>query len=244
MLRRFIKFSILLLILSSPLQSISAQGQVRVGGRYELRHQGNKEKETRPLSTDLFIERTRRLIEDVRAASYPELEGADIEVKTFNHEADYFRTGFSFSRLLLIRKMRFIIKVNPKVFELGAPEEALRAIIAHELGHVLYFKNRNRTRLFGLVRLISKAYTARFERWTDLQAISRGYSEGLKAYREWLYKNIPVRKLEEKRRNYFSPEEIDALKIGIARRPGLLDYWFKNVPRNLKQIEEQSKSRK
>ncbi len=209
--------------------------RLTVSGNASRSHKGQRAQD----ASKLAIERTRRLIEEVRAASYPELDGVDIEVKIFDHEADYFRTAFSFSRFLFIRKMRIRIKVNPKVFELGAPEEGVRAIIAHELGHALYFKKGNRIRLFGLVRLISKGYTARFERWTDLQAISRGYAEGLRRYREWLYKNVPAEKLEEKKRNYFSPEEIDSLRVGIERKPGLLDYWLKHVPRNLKQIESQ-----
>jgi len=126
------------------------------------------------------------------------------------------------------------------VFDLQAPEDGVRAIIAHELGHVFYYKKGNRMRLFGLIRLISKGYRSGFERWTDLQAISRGYADGLKTYRKWLYKNVPQKKLEEKRRSYFSPEEIDAIKSRIQARPKLLTYWLKHVPRNLKEIQEQN----
>jgi hypothetical protein len=128
------------------------------------------------------------------------------------------------------------VYVNPRLFELQAPEAGVRAIIAHELAHVLYFKNRNRVQLLGLVRLISKRYTAKFERRSDLKAISLGYGEGLKAYRRWLYGNVPASKLGEKRRNYFSPEEIDAILSASRTRPELLDYWVKQVPLSLDEI--------
>jgi hypothetical protein len=94
----------------------------------------------------------------------------------------------------------------------------------------------NRIRLLGLTRLLSKNFTAHFERWTDLQAISRGYGEGLKSYCQWLYQNAPPNKLQEKYRDYFSPEEIDAILVRIQRRPQLLGYRFKHIPGNLKEL--------
>jgi hypothetical protein len=53
--------------------------------------------------------------------------------------------------------------------------------------HVVSLSRFNRIRRFGLVRLLSKRQTAKFERRTDLEAIHRGYGDGLKSYREWVY---------------------------------------------------------
>jgi hypothetical protein len=191
----------------------------------------------RPLADGEAIQRTRSMVGQVLKDSYPELSSADIQVQSFASKSDYFRTSFDFQRFLFGRKMRYVIKVNPRVFELGAPEEALRAILAHELGHVFDFHRQKRVRLLGLVRLSGKGYTARFERGTDLQAIARGYGDGLKAYRRWLYQNIPATKVEEKRRNYFSPEEIDAIEAKRKQNPVLMQHWFHQVPRNLQEIE-------
>jgi hypothetical protein len=94
----------------------------------------------------------------------------------------------------------------------------------------------NRVRLLGLARLASKGFTARFERWADLVAIARGYGEGLKEYRRWLYQNVPARNLKEKKRDYFSPEEIDAILSEEQKRPGRITYWLKHVPGNLGEI--------
>jgi hypothetical protein len=187
-------------------------------------------------SAQAAIERTRRLVDEIRAASYAELGDASIEIKTFRSRSDYFRASFSFGRFFTGRKMRCVILVNPEAFNLKAPEAGARAILAHELGHALYFTARKRIRLVGLIRLSSKNFTARFERWADLQAISRGYGEGLKQYREWLYQNIPPERLAEKRRNYFSPEEIDAIETALKKKPDLLNYWLKRVPRSLSEI--------
>jgi len=43
-----------------------------------------------------------------------------------------------------------------------------------------------------------------------LEAIKRGYGEGLKEYRLWLYGAVPAKSLPGKRKDYLSPEEIDA----------------------------------
>ena len=170
--------------------------------------------------------------------SFPELKQTEVQVELLQSNSDFFRTRFGFPQFFLSKKMRYFVKVNPKVVELRVPEEGLEAIIAHELSHVVYYAQGNRLKLFGLTRLLSRDFTARFERWTDLQAISRGYGERLKTYRQWLYQNVPQNKLEEKRRNYFSPAEIDAILSRIQNRPELLDYWFKNIPRSLKEIEK------
>lgn len=185
------------------------------------------------------IERTRSLVEEIRARSFPELRNVEIQIKTFQNSSDYFRSRFGWPQFFFGR-MRCIVLVNPAVFERSAPDGAIRAIIAHELAHALYYKKRNRLRLVGLIRLVSKNFTARFERAADLQAISRGYGEGLRQYRAWLYRNVPPRKLGEKRRNYFSPEEIEAIMSAVMKRPELMGEWIRRAPRNLSQIQEQA----
>lgn len=192
-------------------------------------------------SATFAIDRTRKLIDELCATAYPELRNARIDIQTFQSRADYFRSSFSLARFLLLRKMRYRLLVNPRVFELQAPDEGVRAILAHELGHTLYFKQRNRIELLGLVRLAGKGFTARFERWADLQAISRGYGAGLKAYRQWLYQHIPANKLTEKQRNYFSPEEIDAILAVLQKHPEQMAYWRKHVPLNLRAIQSSAR---
>jgi hypothetical protein len=199
-----------------------------------------------PLETDFqsaksespsAVNRTRVIVDDVIRTSYPELANVDIRIVEFRNSGDYFRTQFAIRQFTTGRRMQYLIKVNPDVFSRNCPESAIRAIIAHEIGHVLFFSQRNRLRLLGLVRLESKSYTTEFERWTDLQAISRGYTEGLKEYRHWLYVSIPAKNLAEKRRDYFSPEEIDAITQRLKVNPELMKYWLTHVPRNLKEIE-------
>ncbi len=178
------------------------------------------------------VQETQKLVAEIVNDSFPQLKNAVIEVKTFESEADYFRSQFSFSRYLTFQKMHYLIFVNPQVFQKNAPENGIRSIIAHELAHALYFKEHNRFELAGLVGLSNKNYTAKFERRADLEAISRGYGTGLKEYRAWLYQNIPSKKLAEKKRNYFSPAEIDLILDILKQNPAKINEWRERVPLN------------
>ena len=110
-----------------------------------------------------------------------------------------------------------MIRVNSAAALLAAPEEGKRAIIAHELAHVAYYANGNRLRLLGLIRLPSKGFRERFETRTDVEALRRGYAQGLKQYRIWLYQHLSADVLREKRRDYLTPEEIEVMQQKIGR---------------------------
>jgi hypothetical protein len=186
------------------------------------------------------MDRAEAVLQSVRAAAFPELSHTVIRVREFHSSGDYFRTRFSVARYASLRKMRFYLEVNPRVFELGAPAEAVRAIIAHELEHVLYLSRRNRISMLSLARLASAKYTTRFERGADLGAIGRGYGSGLIVYRQWLYQHIPPGALAAKRRDYFSPEEISAIQSIIQKHPETLSYWSKHVPLSIEDINKQA----
>jgi len=187
--------------------------------------------------TDAAISTVSTVILVVRRRSFPELAHVDLRVRTFRSHADYFRTRFSLSRFLLLMPMRYFADVNPAVFQEQAPSDGVCAILAHELAHVVSLSRGNRIRRFGLVRLLSKRQTAKFERRTDLEAIHRGYGDGLKSYREWVYAHIPPHEFPGKRRNYFSPEEIGAIQILLEERPELFGYWNAHVPMNLQEVQ-------
>jgi hypothetical protein len=180
------------------------------------------------------IEKTQKLVTEIVEKSYPELKDKQIEVKTFSSKSDYFQSRFSFGRFLTFQRMNYIIFVNPKVYELDAPENGIRSILAHEIGHILYYSRKNRLQLLGLVNLSTKTFTQKFERRTDLEAIKRGYGEGLIVYRTWLYEHIPLKSVDAKKQNYFTPKEISA----IMKQPEKIAFWQKNVPKNLAEINK------
>jgi len=112
--------------------------------------------------------------------------------------------------------MNYVIRVNSAAALLAAPEEGKRAIIAHELAHVAHYANGNRLRLLGLIRLASKGFREQFEKRADLEALQRGYAAGLKQYRIWLYQHVSASALDEKRRDYLTPEETEAMQQKIG----------------------------
>ncbi len=176
------------------------------------------------------------MIREVKANSFPELMHVDLRVRAFHSQSDYFRTRFSLSRFLLLMRMRYFVDVNPALFQQQVPSDGVCAILAHELVHVVSLSRENRIRRLGLVGLLSKRRTMKFERGADLGAIHRGYADGLKSYRGWVYAHIPPRKLQEKLRNYFSPAEIAEIQKKLNDHPDLFAYWSKHVPMNLQEI--------
>lgn len=219
----------LLLLVASPLFAQDARLSTS-------HHQAGEEPSASMLQS--ASERTGLLIERIGTSSYPELQTTQIQARPFTSASDFFRARPRIPDFFVKKDLRYVILVNP-TYELEVPEDGVEAIIAHELSHVAYLKQRNRLRLLTMVRLLSKRFAANFERRTDLDAVSRGYGEGLKVYRHWLYQHISQKSLAEKRRDYFSSEEIDAILLRIRQCPQLLDSWLKKPPRNLQEVQRQ-----
>lgn len=188
--------------------------------------------------TQIAIEKTEKIIQEVVEESYPELAIEKIHVKTFRSQKTFFKAQFSFNRYLTFRQLRMSILINPIVYSRNAPAQGLRAILAHELAHILYFKRKNRLQLLGLIGLVNGGFNAKFERRADLVAIERGYGIGLIEYRKWLYQNINEGEISDKKRNYFTPEEIALVITAINENPGIIKVLKKNVPGDLKEVKE------
>lgn len=199
--------------------------------------------QTKTIFSQTPIEQTSKIVNEVIAKSYPELVNTNIKIKTFQSKTDYFKARFSFTNFLTFQKIQTIIFVNPLVFEKNAPENGIRAILAHELAHALYYQGKNRLQLFGLVKLLNGESSAKFERGADLVAIFRGYGKGLIEYREWLYTNIPPQNIAIKKRNYFTPEEINLLILTFEANKSVFERLSKNVPLNLIELEKELKNK-
>jgi len=175
---------------------------------------------------------------EVRASSFQELAHINLRVRAFRSQSDYFRTRFSLSRFLLFMPMRYFVDVNPALLLRPPPSDGVCAILAHELAHVVSVSRGNRVRRLGLIRLISQRNTVKFERRADLEAIHRGYGDGLKSYRTWVYTHIPPDKVQQKLRNYFSPGEITVIQVKLQEQPNLYEHWRRHVPTNLQEIQQ------
>ncbi len=173
---------------------------------------------------------------EIAQKSFPEIKKSKIRFKTFAGKSSFFKARFSISRFLTFQRTRYLIYVNPRVYELGPSKIATRSILAHELAHLDYYRRKNRFELLGLSSLMSKSFTARFERRADIEAIARGYGTGLIEYREWLYRNIPKGAIKSKKRNYFTPPELKVMLEALKEKPDLIGVWRRKVPRNLEEV--------
>ncbi len=215
--------SLILLVLLSNFYPVSSSSPLRQ----------NTRPTTRPKNSGLLkdaVAKTKKLIDEVIDQSFPELVGRTLRVRSFDSPSTFFKTRFSVTRFLTFRKTGFVFYVNPAVFEQGAPENGIRAIIAHEVAHADYYRLNGGFKAFGMVTLLDSDSLAKFERRADLTAIEKGYGKGLMEYREWLYRNVPSKYLEKKKRNYFSPEEIEMIVQAKAEYPHIIKHLMDRVP--------------
>jgi hypothetical protein len=163
------------------------------------------------------------------------LAGADITVYVLGSDFDYFQARFTVASFFS-RKLHYMIFFNPEAIRRQVPADGLRAIVAHELSHINFYESQSRMGLVSLVGLLLPSFTTRFERKADLDAIALGYGPGLEIYRTWLYRNIPREAEIEKKRDYYTPEEIEALLQAETKHPGIMAKFWRCVPRNLTEI--------
>lgn len=177
------------------------------------------------------------VIDSVRRSSFPQLKDAAITLREMRSDYIYFETRFTVSSFFLDRRLRYVIWFNREALIRQAPADGLRAIVAHELAHIDYFNRDSRMGLLALAQLLWASYNARFERSADIEAIALGYGPGLESYRRWLYRNVPPDRMEEKKRDYFSPEEIEAILQSVRQKPQIMETLSRCVPRDLVQIQ-------
>ena len=180
-----------------------------------------------------------RIIDGVRQASFPRLASADITVYDLRSDFGYLQARFTVSSFFT-RKLRYMILFNSDAILRHVPGEGLRAIVAHELAHINYYESQSRMGLVSLVGLLLPSFTTRFERKADLNAIALGYGPGLEIYRTWLYRNIPGEAKGEKKRDYYTPQEIEALLQAETKRPGIMSNFQRCIPRNLSEIRQEA----
>ena len=191
---------------------------------------------------DALLPEILTLVNSVRAASFPQLSGVEITLHTMRSDNIYFESRFTLSSFFFARKLRYMVLFNPEAVARQVPQEGLRAIVAHELAHIDYFHRHRRLGLVRLIQLLWAPFRARFERGADLEVIALGYGQDLESYRIWLYNNVPANKIEEKKRDYFSPAEIDAILLAARLDPQIMRAFSACVPRGLAEVEQRAQN--
>lgn len=158
-----------------------------------------------------------RLLLEVRDASFPELQALPLTTTRFSNPTVFFMSSFDVAAALDdAQPLRLLVSINDDVLVDGPSELAIRAVLAHELGHsVDYVRRRRHDGAAGLLALLPALLwppaETQMERGTDLIAVARGYGRGLQAYRTWLYARLDKDAVAQKRRVYYSPLELDLL---------------------------------
>ena len=178
------------------------------------------------------------LINKIKKESFPELSNTKISLGSMKSDFAYLGSRPILHSLLWPFKVKYKITVNPKLFKMELPLFALEGILAHELAHTAYYVTKGR---FGVILtghiFISKPAHIDFERRTDVDAIMRGYGEGIKAYREVTYKYLTDEQINVKNKLYFSIEEIDQLMLAYQEYPELKEVWLDQPPLSLADIQ-------
>lgn len=137
-------------------------------------------------------------------------EGRIIYKETKSQEY-FFGTFPKLSDVLSFKdKKRFFLEISTHIYNCSPPQEALKAILIHELKHLEDYEQRGFFKFIGLAsKLTYFKSRARYERQTDLYTMEEGYASGLKTYRNWIYSKLNKNELQTKQCYYFTPEEID-----------------------------------
>lgn len=183
----------------------------------------------------------KQVIQSVRQASFPRLSRANIAVYDLRSDSDYLQARFTVSSFFS-RRLQYLVFFNQEAIRRHIPADGLHAIVAHELAHISYYEEQSRMGLLSLAGLLVPSFTTRFERTADLDAIALGYGPGLQTFRVWLYRNIPPVRVADKKRDYYIPEEVEALLRAETDHPGTMSKFQRCVPRNLAEIDEEARS--
>lgn len=179
--------------------------------------------------------RVRAIVEQVRTHAYPELNDVALSFDTFSADDVFFQSNFALLPAL-VGERRYTLYTNPRVFDRVAlrstlPSDALPGVLAHELAHTLDYHTRDRTGLLALLpALLFDDDTARFERWTDLQTIARGYGPALLKYRRWQRTVLTPAQWAHKRSVYYDADDIALLLDVRGRCPAVFYGFFARIP--------------
>ena len=140
------------------------------------------------------------------------LRDVEVGLAPLPSETDFFNAGVDLTTVDLPGlERRYIIRANSAVFSGDEPPiGATAAILAHELQHILDYTAMSGEELVDFALEYSEGDITTVERATDEAVLARGCATGLKAYREWLYEQLDAETAAEKRRDYYTPDEIDA----------------------------------
>jgi hypothetical protein len=151
------------------------------------------------------------VVEKTRADYFSEIPKNNLIITTFTSDKYFLQAQPKALTLLKNRVHRvYEVQLNTRLLKCPPVEEALVAILAHELEHVKDYMNWTSAKIvsYGIKYSLDFDLKVHYERATDQKVLSMGLGEGLALYREWVYQWLTKKQLEQKRKIYLTPEEI------------------------------------
>jgi len=159
----------------------------------------------------ITIESFTSLMKTTKDQFFPELNNVSINVSTFRSDAYFLQAQPRIKTLVKNRiKRQYSVQLNLKLLECPPREDALKAILVHELEHVKDYTGWSSAKIakHGAHYSTSMNLKVAYERQTDRKVLEKGLHIGLAGYREWVYQWLTPEELSRKRRIYLTPEEI------------------------------------
>ncbi|MCX2742631.1 hypothetical protein OO013_02075 [Mangrovivirga sp. M17] len=155
---------------------------------------------------------------------FPELTNTHIDfVFTKNISKSFMQAQPNFSDILKRKdKRRYRIKITPALqLTEGSipvedlPEDVLMGWIAHELGHIMDYKDRSALAMmgFGISYSLNKKFLMSAEQTADIYAVNQGLGRKIRKTKNFILNrsDIPEDYKNRIKNLYLSPEEIMAL---------------------------------
>ncbi len=160
------------------------------------------------------VERIQNLL-DVARTSFPELDGFNIRLRWTTSATDFVRTGFSgWSPFRSAQNREYRVIVSRNFLTDAPPDQAVVAVLTHELFHIADYTEMSGAELVGLaIRYLAspRSFVPRYETATDGRAVERGQACGLRDFRSWQHSHLRAEDLAVKERNYLDLAELEVL---------------------------------
>jgi hypothetical protein len=158
------------------------------------------------------------ILDAARSRFYPNLNGVEIDLVADSSQY-FFATNLDLNTLENApRDRHYQVHYNPALLMNPPSRFAVGAILVHEVKHAQDYVGMTSDQLAEFGIWYASSNVDDYEHQTDLQSLEDGCGVGLKAFRIWLYANVPPALVAAKEEEYYTPAQIDAW---IAANPGV-----------------------
>lgn len=159
----------------------------------------------------ITLESFNSILRTTKEQYFPELNKEIIAVTTFRSDDYFLRAHPRIQTLVGNRfKRQYSVQLNLKLLDCPPPEDALVAILVHELEHVKDYIGWSSAKIaeHGFLYSTSMKVQVDYEKQTDRKVLEKGLHLGLAGYREWIYQWLSPEELLKKKKRYLTSEEI------------------------------------